>query len=672
MFYLRITPPADINYTTEIAKLVHALQILTGSPELLNGILKELPRFEKLLDKIQMGLYADTVDAIEQLKVELAAYAKTFNEEQAKQNPSTPTTRTLSKYKNGKPIYFKPKGLLDAQWETYCASLYRTIAGEQYVPRYRTYLDTVTLESCVGSTLVDFKSHHENPLTEDDLDLKNASLQIAYLKNLIRKKLSLVRDGINTQLGNQTYKAQFIAFFQTPDIEKQRDLLNTIIEELPYATFSDISEWADKLTHWLPYSDPKYTACNALKALRKFPEGMLDQTPLPMGMIESELDNEDRIKFAKLKGLGRTLILRHLLQDSDVNATNFSSDGITLDVEKSRKGVIREFISARLSKTVESESYKAAIEQIKSYLSIPLMTGLSYESFPDIPHSHYYQYWPTWENDTSRFIYEFVHHLIEQCIHPTEIEPIEVFASLLMPKLRELRDKFTIHTPIDPIIHLSYKLYILLKGLGNLTSPDKIQYKEERKILFTKLAELWTDLYQTFHNGLIGKEYGIRRALNIDKKGFNVLENQIFKDLSCHPVFIYYKNVSLLKYILTDSTLYFVLGELELGNVELRELAYEEETVSLKHTREVLIQSDAFKQFLLESGDEALALILEEFKALKTHKAEKLAQKPHYQDLVNCIDLEEIANRYAQLKCECFIDDETSEEDEDFWEPLHI
>ena len=122
--------------------------------------------------------------------------------------------------------------------------------------------------------------------------------------------------------------------------------------------------------------------------------------------------------------------------------------------------------------------------------------------------------------------------------------------------------------------------------------------------------------------------------------------------LSYHPIYIYHKNISLLKYILTSREQYRAYAELyfDQSDIKIKEMLAEDEASSIKQWRQVAISTEQFQQFIINDGDEAMEIILREFTETRARYQNKVKKKPEYKQIIDSLELKEIQQKYRDIK----------------------
>lgn len=138
-------------------------------------------------------------------------------------------------------------------------------------------------------------------------------------------------------------------------------------------------------------------------------------------------------------------------------------------------------------------------------------------------------------------------------------------------------------------------------------------------------------------------------------------DNEIFQKLAIHPVFIFHKFKTLLKYLLTTDQMYRALAELNIrkdlavkdektgSTKNLIDEVANHEASRVQQLRKILITMPEFQEFLFQNGEYVFASIQEEFIEYKTLYSEKSIKRSYYRDLVNSINISAIKKEYEQI-----------------------
>ncbi|OGT35736.1 MAG: hypothetical protein A3F11_05150 [Gammaproteobacteria bacterium RIFCSPHIGHO2_12_FULL_37_14] len=138
-------------------------------------------------------------------------------------------------------------------------------------------------------------------------------------------------------------------------------------------------------------------------------------------------------------------------------------------------------------------------------------------------------------------------------------------------------------------------------------------------------------------------------------------DNEIFIKLAVHPVFIFHKFKTFLKFVLTTDQMYRSLAELNIrknlavkdektGNMKnLIDDIANHEASRIQQIRKVLISMPEFQDFIIQNGDYVFQAIQDEFIEYQEKYAEKSTRRPFYRDFVDAININEIKNEYEQI-----------------------
>ncbi|MBX3709577.1 MAG: hypothetical protein KIT56_05965 [Gammaproteobacteria bacterium] len=143
------------------------------------------------------------------------------------------------------------------------------------------------------------------------------------------------------------------------------------------------------------------------------------------------------------------------------------------------------------------------------------------------------------------------------------------------------------------------------------------------------------------------------KFFTISNNAFKSQDNVIYQRLSTHPVFIYHKYTILLKYILTNETIYRNLCKLHireestLENKNVINMLSQHQGERIKIFKNELLNLPDFKEFLITNGDKVLKTIIKDFSKHNEQFAKKINSKPLYQEQV--IDLNHVVKEYVDI-----------------------
>ncbi|KTD51095.1 hypothetical protein [Legionella quateirensis] len=240
----------------------------------------------------------------------------------------------------------------------------------------------------------------------------------------------------------------------------------------------------------------------------------------------------------------------------------------------------------------------------------------------------------------------------------------ERYLSSLLKNYQELRSNFLLFSQ-DP----------LFKVLTGIDSPDK-QWLE--KIL--EFSDYFINVLKD-RMDVLGSEFR-KRYEQFERNSFTVDDNTHYKLLAGHPVFIFHKYKTFLKYILTEPEVFRVFAELNIAqNVAdsanepestLHDKLITDEKNRIQEIRETLVAMPDFKRFLIEHGQFAFDLIKEEFAIAREKYSKKTKNHEYYERLVQALDLELIESKFNELYEVCTVEEEENPSDDDMLYSLYI
>jgi len=142
-------------------------------------------------------------------------------------------------------------------------------------------------------------------------------------------------------------------------------------------------------------------------------------------------------------------------------------------------------------------------------------------------------------------------------------------------------------------------------------------------------------------------------VLNVSKNAFSSRANAIHQKLESHPVFIHYKFVTLIKYILTSEDIYRNISRLHIHeeskfeNKNFIDILAKHEADRLALFKTELLKLTNFHEFLATHGDKILKNILMEFSEYNTKFAKKIGQNSLYQPQI--INLNQVIKEYVDI-----------------------
>ena len=240
----------------------------------------------------------------------------------------------------------------------------------------------------------------------------------------------------------------------------------------------------------------------------------------------------------------------------------------------------------------------------------------------------------------------------------------ERFLSSFLKHYQELRSTF-LRFSQDP----------LFKTVTGLDSPDQ-QWLEK----IVKFTDCYINVLKD-HMDVLGSEFK-KRYQQFERNSFTVEDNTHYKLLAGHPVFIFHKYKTFMKYILTDPEVFRVIAELNIAqNVAdsasepkntLHDKLITDERNRIREIRETLVAMPDFKRFLIEHGQFAFDLIKEEFATAREKYSKKTKHHEYYERLVQSLDSEQIESKFNDLYEVCTVEEEDNPSDDEELYSLYI
>lgn len=146
---------------------------------------------------------------------------------------------------------------------------------------------------------------------------------------------------------------------------------------------------------------------------------------------------------------------------------------------------------------------------------------------------------------------------------------------------------------------------------------------------------------------------------NISRNAFQSKDNAIYKKLEKNPVFIYHKFATLMKYALTNETMYRRISELHIRDesrfkptptsksVPIIDMMAKHQLHRVNYFRQELSKLPSFQTYLKENGDKILKTILLDFAEYNAKIERKFSKHDLYRDQI--IDLTQVIKDYCSL-----------------------
>lgn len=535
----------------------------------------------------------------------------------------------------------------------------------------------------VASPAIHFVSNYEAPLKEQDLMMNCQPFLDEFLLNRLKR---LLRDNINVIEANRSElsiaQKTFSFFSPTEDMKQAKFCENMLIsmdeiddqflQEALQASFCP-DNLKPLLRAW-KQKEPDIEAMS-IALLEKFdaqyPQALPEEA-LTLRQNEKEIVIPAKLlaQYRLIKGLGRTLIVRSIFDDWDTNNSNISKTGQMLDFEYSKMsvlmaGVFFQTFQKLLNKATKHEENEMDIEEFNELISSEVFqeafkflgfnrsqwSAQSISDFPDIGDSNpYMHYHPTKRFYFNRLLFGIVTSLLIKCRDAEQSEVMQSLSENIKKVLYVLEDAQSRPGYLSRLSDACYLGFATLKRAVTGSTLVEAFKKEQHQQLYSVLINKWKEFYQQHHELFEQGEQFFLEQLGSKTKIFSAEDNKVYTLLQDHPVFIFHKNVSLLKYILTSAVQYQALADLYLDNNMTKSLLIQNEAISLEKLREVLLSTAQFQKFILEQGDEAMEIIMAEFAELKSKCESKLDKKPYYHPFVDGLNLESMQQQYLKIK----------------------
>ncbi len=142
----------------------------------------------------------------------------------------------------------------------------------------------------------------------------------------------------------------------------------------------------------------------------------------------------------------------------------------------------------------------------------------------------------------------------------------------------------------------------------------------------------------------------------VSQNAFSKEDNDLYAKLADHPVFIYHKFATLLKFILTTKEMYYEIVKLHLNE----ESTYQNERVidllvnyayeRVEQLKNILMNMVEFQEFMAKHGDHVIENIKNEWKEDNEYYQKKMKEKnkPFYKNIL--VDLDKVDTSFHEIK----------------------
>lgn len=212
-------------------------------------------------------------------------------------------------------------------------------------------------------------------------------------------------------------------------------------------------------------------------------------------------------------------------------------------------------------------------------------------------------------------------------------------------------------------VEISDVLYIFSKHTTIIQNENPLLDSEKIAFLFEGIEALFVKIESEIDRS---KNNLKLHCDNFERNAFSLEDNRVFKSLAVHPVFIFHKYKTFMKYILTNAEVYRSLAHLNIGSnpcidnfgceYSIHERLIHDETERTLEIRNTLIGMSDFTDFMEEHGLYTFELLQEEFSAMRLKYKDKISRKPGYNRLVNALDSDFLEQQFNQLCLDCGMD----------------
>lgn len=355
--------------------------------------------------------------------------------------------------------------------------------------------------------------------------------------------------------------------------------------------------------------------------------------------------------YRQVRGLATSLTTRFIEREGDNNNSNMDKKGRIIDFDWTKAHILAQF--------KEHDLFHKIFRCPDEYSFACTEHNIQY--FPDINTNLWY--WPAKQAQIVNIIIDVLSVFLDDCakLHVEDEQDIHRrVANLVLFHVEKLGlDDPSKRTLTETMNDFLDGVLMSFKSLGTGTPIKEFIDQKKIKTIFGQLKQELLEFSSHYAGSLASIEEELLEKYGNTQNRFTREDNEVFKSLATHPVFIFHKYKTCLKHILTDIDLYRCQADLNivknkscLMNEEIKLL--EEEVVKDEYARQAelrqcLINMQDFVNFLKNDGDYAFALIAEECKEYKEKYENKVEEKPYYQPLAAAIDIDKMQEKYDYL-----------------------
>ncbi len=609
---------------------------------------------------------------------------------------SKPVNNVVQPPAKDKTYFFKPHSETnntDKELEAYHAAICRFHAGDEYVSPVNAYYDKKTKRDYKGvaSRAMDgFKSNHDDPLKPSDTIIE--CLKEPHLRNNIIGAAKFVLEDLDESSKNVSK----IASFFDPQrhhsaIQEKRAALKDLITQLTDAPYHQVADTAiEKFdarmseiknvqsnkhdvsldAHLQNYSDQSkigwgvYTTVEDLEAAEKtIKQAGIDLAAIPDGeFVKLNVNGRhcsylasDLRNYTKIKGLAISFTTRYLMQEGDMNNTNFAKDGKMVDFGMTNlpiHNMLRDIASRDL-----------LLRQ--RHLDTIDFTERNIRHFPMLKDTKPY-YWPTEKSFISDILIDTISHYLK---HYNDLkdspadnlrQQIVFIVKNVLEVIHEYRD--STNTTIQNLAESAMGFITQLRALMASRDAKDIEAEDFTRDLYG-IANMLFDSY-IMHNRkeIRGLETELRKEFNMNANLFSAKDREVMRSLATNPVFEYFKFKTILKYILSETKMYEAFARLYISpdkdihspfySGPMVDALIDHETDKIYAAYDLASKMPEFLTFMCDHSESAFEMIMAEESAFKERTMQKHAKHPeggHYKALADAIDLAAFEERFRIL-----------------------
>lgn len=591
--------------------------------------------------------------------------------------------------KKAKTYYFKDsseKRRSDEELEAYHAAVCRFYAGDEYVSPVNAYHDANGYSGVASRAMEGFKSNHDNPLKPADTIIE--CLKEQHLRSKIIGAAKFRLEELNES-------SKTTGFFDSrdndADIQEKREALQDLVTQLTDAPYHQAADAAIKkfdarndaitniksnkhdadldaclqeyynqsITGWGVYTsiEDLEAAVKSVKA-----EG-LDLASIPGGEFVDLNVNGRRItylasdlrNYSMIKGLAISMTTRYLMQEGDLNNTNFAKDGKTVDF-----GMTNLPIHKMLG---DIEPRDLFLRQ--KHLDTIAFTARNIRHFPILKDTKAY-YWPTQKTFITDILIDTISHYLKhyEDLKDSPADGLRQQIVFIMKNVLEVIHEYrdSTNTTIQKLADTAMGIIIQLRALMASRDAKDIEAEDFTRDLYGIANMLFEKYIHENRKTIRGMEMELRTALKLDANLFSAEDREVMRSLATHPVFEYFKFKTILKYILSDANMYKAFANLYISPDKeiyseshawpLTDTLVNHESDKVYALYDLTIRMPEFLTFMSEHGESAFEMIKAEESAFKERTWQKHVKHPegdHYKALANAVDLDAIEKRFRIL-----------------------